>query len=114
MVSCKKKEFFGTYVANHKEGIDTLMIKSNFTYKNIFISNNGKKYIKNERWKVGEESEWIDFVNFEWHLKGFDIAQQDTTAVSYWPVEVEYDFWGNPFLTIDADRRLKYIKKSSK
>ena len=115
-LSCKKKELEGVYVANHKEGADTLIINQNHTYRHHFISNEGKKYIKEGTWENGAESGWIDFANFDWHLKGFGVNPQDTTNLGFWGVEVEYDLWGNPLLTIDIDRNLeyKYVAKTTK
>lgn len=108
LCSCKPKEFAGAYVANHKEGADTLIINQNHTYKHIFITNDNVRYVKDGNWEVGPENSWIDFENFDWHLKGFGINVKDTTNVSFWGVEIEYDLCGNPFFTIDKDRNLKY------
>ena len=49
-----------------------------------------------------------DFENFDWHLKGFGVNLKDRINLGFWGVEVEYDLWGSPFLTIDNDRNLKY------
>ena len=108
LLSCKKKEYFGTYVANHKEGADTIIINPDFTYKHNFVSNSGSKFGKNEKWEYGEEDGWIDFKNFDWYLKGYGKPKNDTTTISYWMVEIQYDFLGNPSLIIDEDRSLRY------
>ena len=53
--SCKRKDFTGLYVANHKEGADTLIINQNYTYKHIFITNDNVRYFKEGKWEIQQD-----------------------------------------------------------
>lgn len=110
--SCKKEDITGVYVANHKEGADTLIIFHNNTYRHLFVANNGVKYVQEGTWENDIESERIDLKNYDWHLKGYGLIQKDTTFTNFWSVEVGYDLWGNPLIYIDEDRNIKYTFES--
>lgn len=106
--SCKPKELVGTYVANHDNGSDTLILNKDSTFIHNFVSKEGDKFFDKGRWEMGEEQGYIDFENFNFHLKGYDKPVKDSISLSYWGVEVEHSFKGEPYLVIDADRGWKY------
>lgn len=75
----------GKYIANHKNGIETLELKSDGTYVYYYKISEGKELLNTNRWQFEYQNNEprITFVKFIFGLPGYG-----TKVPGFWDVEV--------------------------
>lgn len=112
LCSCGTVDYPGTYVGHHPFGVDTLILRPDFTYFHSFRTPEGRRYNHQGRWSEWSIKEFdrIDVENFDWHLPGFKGGSARDTINSSWPAKLERRSWNEQCIWLDEDLGYYYLK----
>jgi hypothetical protein len=97
----------GTYVANHKHGSDTVFLYGNNMFRQHYVSLTDSSYTNEGTWHYTDDG-IVELDDFVFYLPGYGTRNK---SKGVWPARFD-NFLTKPFLIIDSDLGLKYIKQN--